>query len=80
MKTLPWVKDSTYGINISGDIFWSVFSFANTTGTLKISATTQAIPIPDASMVQDFRDLLSRKTTLKLFSDFPEQIDVHLMI
>ena len=27
---------------------------ANTTGTLKISATTQAIPIPDASMVRIF--------------------------
>ena len=67
------------GINISGDIFGLCFLCKHNRNIKNFSYNTGN---SDSRCLdgQDFRDLLSRKTTLKLFSDFPEQIDVHLMI
>ena len=50
--TLPCVNDSTFVVYTSPAMFFVCVFFANTTGTSKISATTQAIPIPDASIVR----------------------------
>ena len=51
-NTFFLVKDSTLEVNISPSKLMLAAFLANTTGTLKHSAATQAIPIPEASMVR----------------------------
>ena len=67
------------GINIAGDIFGLCFLCKHNRNIKNFSHNTGN---SDSRCLdgQDFRDLLSRKTTLKLFSDFPEIQKLQLSI
>ena len=67
-------------IYTSPAIFFVFVFLANTTGTSKYSATLQAIPIPDASIVRILLIALTLKTAFKLLADLLEQMNIHLVI
>ena len=52
--TRPWVKDSTWAEYTSPAMFLVLFFLAKSTGTPNCWATTQAMPMPEASMVRIF--------------------------